>query len=131
LILVVLNLNVEHDVLGERVFYLEVNLKSFVQLCWLLDYLNWIPLVDIRYQFEDHRCSLNISFFFICKDYLALYLSWYARLKPNWESNALSRLYFNLFLLDWEIVWADQFYPVANWVLRWIWQLDVFGDQIS
>ena len=131
LILVVLNLNVKHNVLRECVFDLEVDLESFVQLCWLLDDFNWVSLIDIWNQLEDHSCGLDVAFFLICEDYLALDLGWNTGLEPYWESNALTGLNLHLFLLDWKVAWTNQFHPVTNWVLWWIGKLDIFSDQVT
>ena len=47
LIFVILNLNIEHYVLRECIFDLEVYLESLIQLCRLLNYFNRVPLIDV------------------------------------------------------------------------------------
>jgi hypothetical protein len=131
LVALILNLNVEDDVLGECIFDLQVNLESLVELCWLLNDLNWIALIHIRDQLKNKGSRLNVSLLLIGEDDFTFDESWDARLETNRERNTLAWFDPDLFLFDGEVWWADQFDPVGDRVLWRIRQLDILGDKVA
>jgi hypothetical protein len=85
-------LDVENDILGERIVDLEVNLCGFVQLGGLFNLVNRVALVHIGDEFEDHGGSLDVSLLLISEYDLALHGIRNPALELNREVDCLTGL---------------------------------------
>lgn len=118
LVALVLHLNVEDHILRECVLHLQVDLKSFVKLSFLVDDLGRVAFVHVGYQLENQSGCLDIALFLVRENNFALHYSRNSRLESHGERHALSWLNANLLLVNGEVTGSNQFNPVANWVLR-------------
>ena len=108
-----------------------VNLACFVEFGRLVDSINRVPLIDVRDKLKDHGCCLNISFLFVREDNLAGNLLRDSAVEFDWEVQLSSWFNLNRVGLNREIWAAIKLYPIADWVLGWVAELNVLGDHIA
>ena len=116
----------------EGIVDLQIDLHGFVKLCRLLDDLDRVALVDIGNKLKDHCSSLDISLFLVRENDFTANLLRDARLEPDREWDALSRLDSHFILFHVKVTLGrEQLDPVRDGRLRWIRQFNVLGHEIA